>query len=196
MSSLASINPIDFPRSWDVVDLGGVFSPGFCTWEGWKRHNEWDRKKGKGTRGSTQTLVQQPEAQGSFVFHIWDNGTLGTGHDHFAEWDAFSPLLQYDPTKKKPQAITIYHPALATLDPPVNSVVVEDVEALTHVGDGMYTITVKMSEFFPVPPKSNVGTPTTAKQAPAPNSPGVQPVAAEDEYQKQIADLLAKAQQP
>jgi hypothetical protein len=119
-----------------------------------------------------------------------------TPQDQFAQWDAFSSLLQYDPTKKKPQAITIYHPALATLDPPINSVVIEDVGPLEHGGDGQYSVTVKMSEFFPVPPKSNVGTPTTAKQAPPPNTPGTTPIAAEDELQKQIGELLKKAQQP
>lgn len=197
MTSLAALNPIDNPSSWDVVEIGGVQSPGRCSWTGWKRHNQWDRKRGKGTRGSTQTLVQQPEAEGEFTFYLWDNGNFGTGHNHFAEWDKFSPLLQYDPTKRTPQAINIFHPALATLDPPVTSVVIEDVGALTpEGGDGMFTITVKMSEFFPVPPKKAVGTPTTSKDAPAPTSPGAQPPAAQDEYQKQIAELLKKAQEP
>lgn len=195
MSALGPNNPIDNPALWDFIELGGVRSPGVCTWSGWKRHNEWDRKKGKGTRGSTQTLVQQPEANGEFTFHLWDNGTIGgTGHNHFAEWDAFVPLLKYDPTKKKPEAITIYHPALDFID--VHSVVIEDVGPPEPQGEGMYTITVKMSEFFPVPPKASVGTPTTSKQAPPPNVPGTNPPPVQDVYQQQIAALLQQARQP
>ncbi len=199
MSAVAAVNPIAHPEKWDVVELaGGVISPGYCRWSGWKRHNQWDKKRGKGTRGSTQTLVQQPEAEGEFTFYLWDDGSLGTGHDHFAEWDAFAPLLEYDPTKTKPTAIAIYHPALDAIK--ISSVVIEDVGAIEPASDppdGMYKVTVKMTEFFPVPPQQAVGTPTTSKDnPPQPNAPGTQPQSTQDVYQQQIQQLLIKAQQP
>jgi hypothetical protein len=196
VGALATVNPIDNPSLWDTVILGGnIQSPGYCTWSGWKRMNQWDKKRGKGIRGSTQTLAQQPEASGEFVFHLWDNGTLQTGHNHFAEWDNFVTLLSYDPTKTKPQAVNIAHPALATMVPPITSVVIEEVGPLTHEGDGMYTITVKMSEFFPAPPQNAVATPTSSKDSPpGPTKPGQSPPAAQDALQVQIGQLLAKAE--
>jgi hypothetical protein len=195
---LATVNLLNNPEVWTVVELaGGVVSPGYCKWSGWKRHNQWDKKKGKGTRGSTQTLVQQPEAEGEFVFFIGYYTVNETPVDQYAAWDKFASLLKYDPTKKKPIAIGIYHPALDAID--VSSVVIEDVGAPEIVveGDTLISITVKMSEFFPVPPQQSVGTPTTSQNnPPSPNAPGTQPAPAQDVYQQEIAALLQKAREP
>lgn len=197
MSSLGAVNPIDHPQYWDVVEIAGVKSPGYCEVGEFKRQHDFDVKKGKGTVGGTLTFVQKPPAEGSIKFYLWDNGTLGTGHNHFDEWDNFLPLLKYDPTKRSVQAVTIWHPSLDAID--VANVVCTKIGNPVHEPPkaGMYSITVDFLEYFPPPKASAVSTPSTSKgNAGPPATPGAQPPTAQDEYQKQIAALLAQAEAP
>lgn len=198
MSSFGAIDPISNPRAWDFVTIANVNSPGFCQVPEWKRKHEYDVKKGKGTTGATVTFVQKPPAEGSIKFFLWDNGTLGTGHNHFKEWDAFIPLLEYDPTKsaKDQQAFGIYHPALDAIK--VKNVVTNGIGSLVHEGAGMYSITVDFLEYFPASKTSAVSTPkgskTTAPGYVGGAPPGDNPAATVAELQKQAADLAKQAQ--
>lgn len=185
--SSGSINPIDNPQAWDTVTIGQVQSPGVCKVTGFKRQNEWDIKKGKGTLGATTTYVGKPPAKGSITFQLWTAF-------HFAEWDEFRPLLKYDPTKKAVQAVDIYHPSLADID--LNSVIVENIGAIEHEGQQLYTITVDFIEYFPAPKKSAVGTPTSSSTTQKGTTPGSPPDPIADAQQKEIAALLKKASEP
>jgi hypothetical protein len=155
VSTLAAINPIAYPQLWDHAIIGEVSSPGYCTWSGWKRAHEFDKKKGKGAQGATLTFVQKPPAEGTFTFYLWDDGSLGTGHNHFAEWDAFAQLLKYDPSKKAIKAIAIKHPALDLID--VRNVVCEELGTLEPAGQGLWQVTCKFTEYFP-PTKTTAAT--------------------------------------
>lgn len=188
------IDPLANPRAWDVVRIGQVASPGVCEVGEFKRAHEWDVKKGKGTFGSTTTFVGRPPAKGPVKFYLWDNGTLGTGHNHFREWDAFRQLLKYDPTKKSVQAVDIYHPSLADID--IRSVVTESVGNIIHEGKGLYSITVELLEYFPAPKRSAVSTPTQSQSTQAGTTPGTPPPAAQDEQQTEIAALMQQAAAP
>jgi len=185
--SSGGVNPIDNPQKWDVVRVGQTTSPGICKVGEFKRVNEWDVKKGKGSLGATVTYIARPPAKGSIVFKLWTA-------THFMAWDTFRLLFQYDPTKRTVQAVDIYHPALADIN--VNSVVCEEIGNIVHEGNQLYTITVALLEYFPPPKASAVSTPTGSKSN-AGNTPQgnvADPVA--DAQQKQIAELMKQAASP
>ncbi len=181
------LNPIDNPQAWDVIQIGSQTSPGICKIGAFKAKHEWDVKKGKGTLGATITFVGRPPASGSITFKLWTKA-------HFVQWDTFSDLFKYDPTKKAVQAIDICHPSLAAIQ--LNSVVCEGIGAINHEGNGLYTITVDLLEYFPPPKASATGTPSgsSASGGTGGLATSVDPVA--DAQQKEIAALLAKAGQP
>jgi hypothetical protein len=101
-------NPIDFPELWDTFSIVGTLSPGKCKFGKVKRKYQWDKKKGKGSKGESLTFTQIPSVEVSVTLEFWTAA-------HFREWDEFLPLLKFDPTKKTVTAIEIYHPALADL---------------------------------------------------------------------------------
>lgn len=181
------IDPFSFPDIWDTVLVSGVKSPGLCKLSNWKRAHEWDVKKGKGTLGAIVTFVGRPPAKGSIEFRLWTA-------QHFVDWDVFRALLKFDPSKKTIQAIPLYHPALADLE--ISQVVTENIGAIEHQGQGLYTISVDLIEYFPPPKRSAVGTPTGSKKRQDPNAPGTQTDPVSDALQKQIATLMQQAQTP
>lgn len=160
--SLAAIDPIANPEAWDHITIGGVASPPCEISEG-KRKHEWDIKKGKGSDGASVTYVGMQPMTFSVTFFLWDNGTLGTGRNHFKEWDAFIPLLKYQATKKAVQAVDIYHPSFEGLG--IKAVVTESISNVSHKGGGMYHVTVEFLEYYPPPPVSAVSTPTKSDAA-------------------------------
>ncbi len=190
--SSGQVNPIDNPQVWDVVIVGGYYSPGRCEVSEFKRAHEFDVKKGKGTLGATVTFVGRPPAKGSIKFFLWTPG-------HFFQWDIFRQILKYDPTKKKVTAIDIYHPSLADIE--LNSVVVESIGNIVPeggVGSGLFSITVELLEYFPPPKASAVSTPNGSASTSSGTgaAPGKTAPAAVDAQQQQIAALLAQAQAP
>jgi hypothetical protein len=199
MSGLATLDPIANPQAWDAILVAGHQSPGVCFLSGFKREQVFDKKKGKGTKGNTLTYVQGPSVEGTIKFLLWDNGTGATGHNHFAEWDAFVPFLQYDPTKKKVQAIDLFHPALAAIS--ATSFVCEEIGACEQEGEPgqqLYSITIKLCEYYPPSKSSAVGTPSTSVAGTVPGGGAGVPANtnAQDAQQQQIAALMAQASAP
>lgn len=183
-----SLDPINNPQSYDVVFIGGVASPGVIPpggLSGFKRAHEWDVKKGKGAHGATITYVQRPPAKGSIKFLLWSP-------EQFVQWGTFRPQFKYDPTKKNPQAVDIFHPALADID--IKSVVCEGIGALENDGTGLWSITVELLEYFPPPKKSGVGTPSQSKTNTSPTANT--PPNAQDQQQAEIAQLMKQASAP
>ncbi len=181
------LSPIDYPYEWDVIRIGGVTSPGVCKISGWKKTNDWDVKKGKGTLGSTVTFTGREPSKGSVTFYLWTN-------DHFNRWNTFRKLLKYDTTKENISAVDIYHPSLETID--VKSVVIESIGMIERESGGLYSIQVDMLEYFPPPKKSAVKTPSGSKPTGKNTTPGkvVDPV--EAAKQAEIAKLLKEAKEP
>lgn len=88
------LDPALYPAAADTIvfDGGRLRTPGRCKVEGFERKNDYDKKKGKGTRGATQTLKEQPPAEGSITFWAWT----------VAQRAAWTPILQrlaFDPSK-------------------------------------------------------------------------------------------------
>jgi hypothetical protein len=144
-------------------------------------------KKGKGTYGATVTFVGRPPAKGSVKFYLWTPL-------HFTQWASFRPLLKYDPTKKKVQAVDVYYPSLADID--IRSVVVESIGNIVKEAPGLYSITVELLEYFPAPKKSAVSTPTQSQATQDGTTVGKQPPAAQDAQQAEIAELMKQAAAP
>lgn len=191
------LSPIDNPQAWDVVKVGNTVSPGICMLSGFSRDNDFDKKKGKGTIGATLTFTGKPPVEGTIKFILWDNGKVGgTGHDHFAEWSAFVPLLKYDPTKKTITAVDVFHPSLANID--ATSFVCTKLGAVVQEGDpgqGLYSVTISLCEYHTPPKKSAVGTPTTSKSN-ATSGANANTASAQDAQQAEIAALMAQASSP
>lgn len=182
-----TVDPILNPEAWDAVFIGQVKSPGIVKVTGFKRGNEWDIKKGKGTVGATLTYVSKPPAKGTFTFSLWRSSD-------FFDWREFRQLLKYDPTKKSVTAVDVYYPSLADLD--IKSIVVENIGAIEHQGQQLYTIAVDVIEYLPVPKKSAVSTPAGSKSTQSGTTPGAPPDPISDAHQAEIARLLKQASAP
>jgi hypothetical protein len=185
--SSGGLDPLNNPQAWDVVVCGQVTSPGICMVGEFRRANEWDVKKGKGSFGATTTYVGHPPCTGKVEFLLWRP-------IHFVQWDTFRPFLKYDPTKKSIQAVDIYHPSLADVD--VTSVVTEKIGNIVHKGKQLYSITVDFLEYCPAPARSAVSTPTLSQRTQPGTTPGLPPDPVGDAQQKEIGDLLHTAQSP
>jgi hypothetical protein len=185
-----AVNPIDNPQAWDFVTIASIDSPGVCEVGECKRKHDYDVKKGKGTSGATTTFTGKPPATFSIKFKLWTPA-------HFTAWDAFRPLLKYDPTKKAAQAFDIYHPALADVD--VKSVITESIGSIVHEGGQLYSLTVEFMEYFPASKTSAVSTPSGSQSngptyvggAPPGNNPDNQIA----NLQNQAGALAKQAQQ-
>lgn len=187
--TVGALNPIDAPDDWSFATIANTRSPGCIPpdgIQGFDREDKWDVKPGKGTTGATTTRTGQEPAKGSIKFLLWEAR-------HFTEWDRFLPLLKFDATKKTGQALTIFHPALASVDPPVASVVVTKVSPITGTSEGLYQRTVEFLEYYP--PKATGA--STAKGAKSyyntKNDPGTQEDPAIKKLQQQVKQLAAQA---
>jgi hypothetical protein len=187
MSSSPYVDPFNFPTAWSHIVVGDMLSPGVIPpngIQGFKRESEWDKKKGKGSKSATLTLVQVPPAEGSIKFLLWTK-------QHFIDWGSFRTVLKYTPEKTPAQGVGIFHPSLADLD--INAVVTKNITPIYHVGANLYEVTVDFIEFFPPPPVTITATPTTATTTTDPNIPGSPPDEIGDANQAEIAALAKQA---
>ena len=183
--SSGTVDPFSNPQAWDVITVAGVASPGKCDVSDCKTAYDWDVKKGKGVRGATVTFLGRPPAKFHITFQLWTAA-------HFAAWDAFRPLFKYDPAKKQPNAIDIYHPALADIE--ISSVVCEGIGTIIHKGGQLYELVIDFLEYLP--PVKSIGTPGKSVYTQLDKGPGTQPTSATDADQKTAADLLKQASAP
>lgn len=87
------LDPLQYPDDWNtVVFAGSLRTPGKCKVGKWERKVEYDHKKGKGTKGASQTLKGLPPAEGEIEFWAWTP-------EHFDAWTPILALLHFDPSK-------------------------------------------------------------------------------------------------
>jgi hypothetical protein len=192
-------DPIAYPNKWDKVQIGSAFSPGLATVNEFKRKWVWDEKNVKGGQGANLTYTGKKLTRGTIDFLLLAGpvpSAPGTYYTDLSDWQTFSQLFQYDPTKAAATAIQIYHPSLAMIG--LKAVICEDVGNPTRITIGLYKVVVSLIEYAPPPATSAVSTPSAAvAKAPGANAPpGTQQDSAEAALQKQIASELAKAQAP
>lgn len=182
-------NPIDNPQLWDVFSVASTPSPGVIAIDGirgFERETGWDKKKGKGTQGARLVLDTLPPAAGSITLVLWRRRD-------FDDWDAFLPLLKYNPAKIKTaaDALDIYHPALAKNG--IKSVVVHKISPIRHVGKGKYLVSIDFIEWLDPPSTSIVSSVSSSKPNDTNRIPGAPPDPIGDAQQKKIAALLKQA---
>jgi hypothetical protein len=152
-----TINPIDFEELYNSIFLGNVKSPGTVTLSGHDRKANWDVKSGPGLSGATTTLKDVPPIEFTASFYL-------ATKDQFEEWQAFVPLIESTISGKKPKAVDIYHPDLASQNPPIASVCKALVAGIVHDGKGGQTVSVKFQEYRL--PKAAGGTPKGSTSKP------------------------------
>jgi hypothetical protein len=143
-------DPINNPKLWDFVVVSGIVSPGQASLQKASRSNVFDKKQGPGTAGGTTTYRGDKLAEFELTLKLWLQ----------SHWDAlprFLSALKFDPKKKSGQAVDISHPMLSMFDPPIRSVVAEEIGQPDRIKDGdtLYVIKIQLSEFRP-PKKENV----------------------------------------
>lgn len=185
------------PDAWRVLKAAGVPSPGNIPLpggvSGWKREEKWDAKAGKGTAGATITHTESPLAEGSFTFELWLDR-------HPADWAAWLAIFRYDATKKTGQSVAVYHPALASLQPPVTDVVMTGHTPILPDARGRAEVTISLKE---TRPSKAVGSSTAGKGSvqyyqagkSGPGANGVQEDPAITKLRQQAAALAKEAQE-
>lgn len=175
MPSQAEPNPIDDPELFDVVELGGVESPGVCKISGHDTKVNWDVKEGSGQSGATTTLKSIPPREITLTIYMADD-------EDFDDWPAFRDEVTSTISGPKPKAKDVYHPDLASQG--ITSVCQGSMGGIVHDGKGGRTVVIKLLEYKPPKPKSGTPAGSSSKKpsAPDPNAAAL----------KELADLTAQ----
>jgi len=188
----ALLDPTTNPNAWMVLLVENQPTPGWITsMTGFGLKTGWDVKTGKGAKGASITLTNQPPSKGSITW------TVGGQYAPllFSKWAEFLPKFKYQPDKNLPtSAVAVYHPALA--DVGVTSVVVEEIGIWQHMGRQKYERKIDFIVWTPPPASSIVSTPSRAREVSAPSVKGAPPDPISDEIQRRIARHLKEAQAP
>ncbi len=136
------VNPIDDEDVYNVIELGGVESPGQATLSGHDREIDWDIKIGPGTTGGTTTLKAQKLVAFTVSIYMADA-------EDWNDWPAFQEVLESS-VKGKGKGLDVYHPDLARND--IKSVVLQSIGGVVHDKKGGQTIAVKLLEYRPPKP--------------------------------------------
>lgn len=169
-------NPIDNEDLFDVLDLGGMKSPGVVKLSGHDSKVEWDIKEGSGQNGATMTRKGSKPVAFTASFFL---ATL----EEQALWPAFRDLINSTVAGKTPKALDIYHPDLAANG--ITSVVKGSIGGVVHDGSGGQTYAVSFQQYSP--PKATGGTPvgsTTKKAVVDPDAAALAQLAALTEQYK------------
>ena len=158
---MSVINPLDDPALYNVVELGGVQSPGRVTITGHDRKQGWDIKEGQWAEGRDDNALDGRPCR----VHLL---VLPGGPRDFDAWPTFLATVNSTADGAAPLALDIYHPDLAEVG--ITSVVKATVAGTTHDGMGGQTKVVKFLEYRPPAPArgSPKGSKASAK-APNPN---------------------------
>lgn len=177
--TIASATPFTDPVSWDTVRISGA--PWFGKFEikGAERSYKWDIKDGLGLQGAIETYRGQTPSPFEITFYLWTS-------EHFREWQIFSLFFRYDGATPgvgvKP--VDIFHPALNYIG--IYQVICEGIGAPEKISDDlMFSVSVKLREYFPPPQINTTVTPDSA--ADKPEGDGEDPVIAR--LQTQLGQL-------
>jgi hypothetical protein len=161
-------------NAWNYFTLSGVPSPGTIVRggvKGFKRRTGWDIKTGKGTKGATLTLKDQPPCKGSITIQLLTAADL-------AAWDSFVAAVLSVPTAdQQTDGLSIFYPAFSSIG--LTAVVIEEYDPPEYV-QGKLLATITMIEWSPPPNTSIVVTPSAVgpdqdagSNQPAPQDPRI-----------------------
>lgn len=94
------------PEIWDTAVLNGKACPGFCSFEV-ERSNKWDDKAAKGQHSQQRAFQGAEPAKGSLTIVFW------TDEQYQTLLSDILPMIEPDPGKKKPDAVSITHAVAA-----------------------------------------------------------------------------------
>lgn len=138
LSFLSSPGPYTVVKAMDQTSPGLVLIDKI---EGWKREEKWDTKAGKGTAGATTTHTESPPAEGSFTIRLATEADI-------AAWPQWLAIFRFDASKKSAAAVAIYHPSLASLQPPVTAVVMTGHTPVVPTVYGYADVTITLKEYL------------------------------------------------
>ncbi len=154
------VDPINDPDLFNVIDLGGVFSPGVVTLSGHDDVVDWDVKAAEGQKGASMTR------KGGKPRSFKASFSMATP-EQFAAWPAFRDAINSTVKGTTTSAIDIYHPRLASQG--ITSVVKGTIGGTVDDGKGGQTIVVTFQEY--APPKPAGGSPSGSKAKTNKNDP-------------------------
>ena len=128
-------NPLT--QTVDKFMLAGKPSPGIAEIVGAGSPRKWNEIGGLGWSGGVLVFA------GIKLSHFTARLTLVDDTD-WEDWEAFKPIVLRGPSGKRPRALPIVHPVLATVG--IHACVVDDVRAPVQSGDGIWTIEIPMIE--------------------------------------------------
>lgn len=131
-----SWNPIDEPI--DQFTVGGLPTPGIAELSGPNSPRAWEEMVGPGLSGARLVFRGLRPSHFSLKFRL-------RSREQWAQWDAFAKVVKKPPYGKRPRAIDVVHPILASVG--IRSVVVEDVIPPQQVEDGVWEAEIKVIEF-------------------------------------------------
>lgn len=138
------LDPYNNPSPYTVLVAQGQTSPGYIETggvTGFERSHKWDKKSGKGTTGATTTYVGLEPAEGAITFSLPTVAAV-------AAWASYLALFRFDTAKGKGEAVTVYHPGLASVQPPIVSVVMTGHTRVEADDKGLAKVTIKLLEYF------------------------------------------------
>lgn len=136
-----SWNPIDEPI--DRFTVGGQATPGIGEVVGPSSPRAWEEMVGPGLSGARLVFRGLRPSHFSLKFRMRNRA-------EYAEWNAFANVVKKPPYGKRPRALDVVHPTLASIG--IRSIVVEDVIPPQQVEDGVWEAEVKVIEFRPPTP--------------------------------------------
>lgn len=184
--------PFDAPELWDVFLVSGLALPGIAVLDAASLESGWDEQKGQGQSGATVKYTGDGLAKPKVRLTLWKR-------EHFTAWDAALKVLQAGKPEKgrKAQALDVSHPELERLG--IRSLVVTSIGQLKHEGGGRWTVEISFLQYrAPAPasgsPKTSKSGENTAGANGGAGGSGTPQTTADDEREKLIADLTAKAE--
>ncbi len=191
------VNPLRAPELVNTIVVAGVscgpfgdIRAKFELIDPKGRPFKWDIKDAPGTQGATITHRGSRPSQFTFKF------TFGVGEpvDQAKAIDDFdskmAQLFQIDVTKKEPKPLDVLQIQLASVD--IFAVVAENIVGYEFDGAGLYVFTIHCLEYAPAKKKNATSTPTGTTTTPK----KAQSQTFQDQQDREIASLLAKASQP
>jgi hypothetical protein len=151
------IAPIQAGNPWTAwlwPRIAGQFCPGTLLageagLRGFERKTGWDVKAGKGTKGATLTLKDQPPVKGTITMRL-------IGSADFAAYDAFAAsVLSTDDASQQATGLSYFYPGHAGIG--LSTIVIEGWKLQPQKG-GIYHLVIDVLEWSPPPDTSVVST--------------------------------------
>lgn len=129
-------NPIQQPV--DYVLLQGERSPGIAEIVGANSPRMWDKQQSYGYGGAILRFKGLDLSKFNLNIRLYDA-------KDWTAWDEWKKIVDKPPSMKRPTALDIWHPFTQTLG--INKVVVLDVKQPAQEADGVWLISIELSDF-------------------------------------------------